>query len=410
MAKQARKNSSDERVITNDKFMKSFLNEWIIYVLRTFSSSEKPMTQKQIRDKITGMTVIDPTVLRTIGRKLQDLEAMKNFCDGSGAEAQIGEMFYRAYGGRVIATNERPVRFYFEPILDGADVSVICAALESNHFLSPDEKEYLITRQSVACSYREDEDENMWAQGALTHNGHIRLPKKPFNRKKTNLPPSKDSLTLTNITVLQYAIRKKLKVRVIPGYYYNDRSNIVFGPKRDRESVLNPYAMICQNGQYYLIVTHEGYTNPTHYRIDRLYSAELVSGENGKHEKREAVPTKLERFCNRSGKFVKYDEYTALYPLMAYSGKESVQKCEFLCKAVSTSVVIDRFGASSDVKMNKTSDDEYVKFSVFADYENVKMFCLQQSMLVTPVAPQKLVKDVKDRLRSALDRIDKSVK
>ncbi len=93
-------------------------------------------------------------------------------------------------------------------------------------------------------------------------------------------------------------------------------------------------------------------------------------------------------------------------PLMAYRGEKGLEKCQFCCQASAATVVIDHFGIGDSVKMENTEDKDLVKFSVFADYENVKLFCIQQYMIVTPVFPDKLKKDVEECLKEAIKRMD----
>jgi hypothetical protein len=40
-------------------------------------------------------------------------------------------------------------------------------------------------------------------------------------------------------------------------------------------------------------------------------------------------------------------------------------------------------------------DDDFVKFTVLADYDNVKRFCIQQYSIVKPLAPKELVLETK---------------
>jgi hypothetical protein len=226
-----------------------------------------------------------------------------------------------------------------------------------------------------------------------------------------SLPPAKASITLRKIAVIQYALKHQLMLRVIPGTYRSEDGKIKFVPKRDRESRLNPYAMVCQNGQYYIIVTHEGFTNPTHYRVDRLYSVELIKKEDvegEKFEKRENIPIKLEQYF--TGKKFNGDMYTAKSPLMAYYDNEGITKCEFLCRKNAITVAIDYFGVGESVSIDESdASDKYVKVSVLADYDNVKMFCDQQYTIVKPLFPERLSEDVKKAIKNAIDEMDRFV-
>nr|MCR5108765.1 WYL domain-containing protein [Lachnospiraceae bacterium] len=181
--------------------------------------------------------------------------------------------------------------------------------------------------------------------------------------------------------------------------------------KSDRESVLNPYAFISQNGQYYIVATHSGFANPAHYRIDRIYSVKLINtgvGNKKSYAKREEIPLRLRRFF-KGNKF-NADAYTSAYPLMAYHEKRGIQKCAFVCLESALTVAIDYFGTADPVKISEyDKDDNYVRVEVFADYNNVKMFCTQYYSIVTPISPEELKDDVRTQVEGLLERLDKFV-
>ncbi len=402
-----------------ENILKHFMEEWIIYVLRTYSSKEHPLGITEISDMICDLTGLgiksisseqdekSGNISKTVGRKLSELEMMgRAFNSTNNSKNTIAEAFYKVIGGEVRAVDGRPVRYYFEPILGSGEVSMICAAIESNHYLSEKETDYLIRRECAALGYRDD-DKTFYPD--LSADSKVSgLPKKPESIKDKSLPPAKASVTLKKFSIIQYAIRKKLKIKIIPGTYSTHDRKIVFAQKRETASILNPYAMICQNGQYYIIVTHEGFENPTHYRIDRLFSVELCRNEEpGRHplyKKRDEVPFKLQRFFGKNGKF-NAESYTSVYPLMAYYGETGIKKCSFLCRKEAITVAIDHFGIGDTVSIQDCDIDDYVKVTVLADYDNVKMFCTQQNQIVRPLEPEEL----KTQVISALNMVSEEI-
>ncbi len=399
-----------------EKLLSRYMDVWILYILRTQSDDENPMTVDRIVDRISELTGLGENSIRngeknpiakTVSRRLQEFETMGNRYS-SGSNLSYNEAFYRVIGGQIKALDTRPVSYYFDPVLNAGDVSMICAAIESNHFLSPEETEYLIRRENAALSYAEGEKEIL---SYRKDKSSFRLPRRPETASDPSLPPSKASVTLKKFTLIQYAIRHQFMLRVIPGTYKSENGKIRFVPKRQRESFLNPYAMICQNGQYYIIATHEGYDNPVHYRVDRLYFADLVrdtGSKRAKFKKREEIPVKLQKFFK--GRKFDADRYTAKYPLMAYYDAGGFQKCEFVCLKDAVTVAIDYFGAGDSVLMEEFGDgDKYVKFTVFADYDNVKMFCAQQYSIVKPLSPESLKTDVSKVMKTAVDEMDRFV-
>ena len=418
--KQVRgRNTEQENILAH------FMDEWIIYVLRTYSSKEHPLTNREITQKIyelTGMGLsknessadenhMTLSKERTVVRRLSELEMMGRLFNSNSSKNAMAEAFYKVIGGEVKVVDDRPAKYYFEPILGSGEVSMICAAIESNHYLSEKETDYLVKRECAALGYQENEKSSY--SDYLNEKQISKLPKKPgASKEELSLPPAKASVTLKKFSKIQYAIRKKLKIKVIPGTYTTFDGKIVFAPKRDTASILNPYAMICQNGQYYIIVTHEGFDNPTHYRIDRLFSVELCknedSGKTSGYKKRDAIPLKLEKFFGKNGKF-NSEKYTSCYPLMAYYGDKGTKRCEFLCKKEAVTVAIDYFGIGDTVSIEEVDDSEYVRVSVLADYDNVKMFCIQQHLIVRPLEPKELKNQVKEALNKASDEIGKKI-
>ncbi|MCR5626046.1 MAG: WYL domain-containing protein [Lachnospiraceae bacterium] len=394
-----------------EKTMGLYMQIWILYVLRTGSDKDHPLSIKEIAERITSMTGLgnksmqegnDNPVKKTVQRRLEEMVA---FGYMYGTNQQCSEAYYKVLGGRVIEIEGVPKKYYFEPIMESGDVSMICAAIESNHYLSPEETEYLIGRESVALSYKEDE---LFLPYYRNRKKEIRLIDRPKEKDEKYILPSKASVTLNKIAKIRFALKEQLQIAVMPGTYIAKKGKTLFVPKSDKASVLNPYAFISQNGQYYLIATHEGYDNPVHYRVDRIYSIDLITGENNKYQKREDIPIKLQGFFKK-GKF-DADKYTATYPLMAYSEPHGTINCEFACLKSVLSIVIDHFGSGSTVKITDyKKDNNYSKVSVLADYNNVKMFCTQQYAVVTPLSPPDLKEDVKKQIQDSLLRMDKFV-
>ncbi len=391
---------------------------WIAYVLKKYSSPEHPMSKGEIADAVDIFIQLglpkdnffaEDSSSRTVARKVDELVMMGELCDLAAWKRGPVEALYRVIGGRVreASGTKRPAKYYFEPILEAGEVSMVCAAIESNHYLSPREIDYLVSRECAALSYQSSGDDIPYLMDL--EKVPEKLPSKPMTHQDNSLPPSKASVTLKKIAILQYAIRKELKVRVVPGTYSTRNGKIVFVPKSDTPSILNPYAMLSQNGQFYIIVTHEGHDNPTHYRVDRIYSVELCENKEPKaksrFKKRDDIPTGLVNYFGRGKKF-KADEYTAKYPLMAYYGDTGIRTCTFLCLKDAITVAIDYFGVGDSVTVEETKDSAYVKITVHADYDNVKRFCLQQYSIVRPVFPPELVEQIRQEHMKIVESLD----
>ena len=184
----------------------------------------------------------------------------------------------------------------------------------------------------------------------------------------------------------------------------------------DRPYHLNPYAMLWNDGEYYLLATHRGHTNISHFRIDRIVSVRPAAEEEDatKFRKREPLPDALKPFVKKvhGREQFQAEQYTAVYPLMAIFGEKDLCEAEVECRANAIGVVIDYFGMDLTIlppaREHPTEEgaQRYVRIRLpQAQYENVRAFCLQQHAIVTVVAPDHLIRDVKEGLRSAAERL-----
>ena len=88
---------------------------------------------------------------------------------------------------------------------------------------------------------------------------------------------------------------------------------------------------------------------------------------------------------------------------MRYENNDNRIDFTFRCRADVVSVAVDNFGM---VERIEDDSEGYVRITVYKkSYVNAKQFLLQNCDLVTPVEPEKLVKDVKDTLKEAIKRI-----
>ena len=388
------------------KLIREYDSSWILLILRNYTDRENPKSVSEIAGMIvraTGIGSDGRDFSKTVGRRLDDLIELGHYLDSKDNERQRISCFaYQALGGVVRATGGNPVRYYFEPTLDKSDVSMICASLNSTRYLSSDEKRYLSKRTSVALSYNEkDKTDNPGMEVTFDD-----LPKKPLKTGDINLP-SQCSVTLKKINTIYHAINHGYKLSIFYGTYFPMGKKIRFVQKNaEQELITNPYAMLSQNGQLYLVCTCFGYDRISHYRVDRIFSVEIKKDDKGEPVKRDKIPQGLEKYFDRSKHFDSA-KYTSKYPYMAYSNNAlGIHACEFSCHIDSLPTVVDYFG--TEIGITTESDEDTVIVRVLADYTNVLFFCEQHSYIgVTPISPPELVKDVRKTLEEAIKRMGK---
>lgn len=393
------------------KMLTRFSSSWVLYILKNYTDRDHPKSKKDIHEMISRIINIDEdnengsdiVSLKTIERRVEDMVELALSYDEPVDDTKkiISEIAYQVLGGIIRSKIKgKTTYYYFEPILDNSDVSMICASIRSNHYLSPEETDYLSTRTEVAFSYSESNSDNAMDDDLSP----AKLPSKPRKSLEKGLPIH-NSVTLDKINTIYSAIKHGYKLSLYYGTYHPRDGKIHFVPKdKEKELVVNPYAMLSQNGKLYLLST--GTKNDpkhvNHYRIDRLFSVDFKYDGDGNPEKRDILPPSLRQYYNK--KQFDSGKYASTYPYMAYPDKEiGVRNCEFACCIDNLSTVIDYFGDKITIKPGNSEDQIIIQ--VNADYNNVLFFCTQLCTLMAPLSPPELVRAVRENLESALKRL-----
>lgn len=402
---------ADYEDFTEDlSFLKMLEIPLLIRILKEEASEENPMSAALISDRLSEITGLEHSE-KTVLRKLQRLVDLQKKIDDSVLEKHL----QLSLGGTMIEISNREKgvrhiqnRYYFKPLLDKSDVDMVCGTITSNRYLTTKEKEYLIAREKTLCygdKYIQDQNP---------------LPEKPQNAQKQL---SEQVLKIVN--TLYDAIREKYQVDVVYGAYGEDtkryRHPVLLARNEDRPYHLNPYAMIWNDGEYYLLATHRGHTNISHFRVDRIVSVQLAVKEDDatKNRKRDPIPNVLRPFFKRIQGRDEFqpENYTATYPLMTIFGEEDLCEAVVECKANAVGVVIDYFGMDLRIMppMLEHESDEtdingraqrYVSIRLpKAQYENLRGFCLLQHSIVTVVSPERLIRDVREGLMASVVKL-----
>ena len=130
-------------------FLISEISLWLVYILRTKTNRDNPMLYSRkgldgtVCSELAAHTgnVLSEKQAKTVERCMEVLTDMGRWLtdNRSGSERKsIAYMAYVIFGGRVCISKDANAgtAYYFEPWLSPADVSLICAAVESNHYLS----------------------------------------------------------------------------------------------------------------------------------------------------------------------------------------------------------------------------------------------------------------------------------
>ena len=408
----------------------------IVFLLKKLSDKNHPLSIGEIKTYMKHLTGIEHSD-KTLRRKLQNLCALQNDTD----EDLITNTLFLTFGGCIVeVSNEGPnitkkqSRYYFRPLLDSGDVSMICGAIASNRYLTEQEKHYLFSREQFLAplkndvaeiteeySVKNEKNETKLIKETRFVFSQMELPEKPSSRLDS---PNSGVNLLHHVNQLHDAIEKGYAIQIIYGTYDLDEKNfrkIDFHAKTQTPYILNPYALLWNGGSYYLIATHRGYDNPAHFRVDRILAIKPLPKEDDAREKEPCapIPESLKPYYhfNEDNKpeFLP-EKYTAVYPLMGIYDEANHMNCYLECTAGTLSILIDTFGNNLQIlpsplaHSEKETDIHGNSQQFFAvqirnvQYDNILQFCLQQHASITALHPPKLVEDVEKGLLAALDR------
>ena len=177
-----------------------------------------------------------------------------------------------------------------------------------------------------------------------------------------------------NADIIEEAIDKKCKVSFTYLTYDFDKK---LKPRRERKYLVNPYAMVCANEQYYLVCNYDAHDKISHYRIDRIKDIEII-------EERIKPPPK--EFNAQA--------YTdqAIY---MFGGKAEVVTLK--CSNSILDYVIDKFGTG--VKIKKSDDETFCATFKAAPY-GVKFWALQYLPFCEVLEPKWLREEIAASIKS----------
>ena len=361
---------------------------------------------------------------RTLRRHLEHFYELENLRGKNSLLDKLFQLLAFVCGGSVRTRPPRNPRrgksantqrrYYFEPIFTKSDMDMLFGIIHSSRYLSKEEKNFLLARLRVLQPAYDRENKGRYTNQIES------LPDrpKPPRRKSTGLPVKRAQL-LSNIQYIYEAIEKKCQIEVIYGIYdISENGKVSFHARNPKKPyILNPYAMMWNEGKHYLIATHKNHDNPTHLRLDRIVSVKLhrETDANGDciEAKRAPVPALLKRyFHKRKSGVVEFDaiQYTNTYPEMRIYQNENLVDCRFLCAPESLQILVDYFGEDILLEKQPVSPEQEdpdgespFKSPLIAtvknvQYDNALGFCVMMSDQLKLISPPELVDDVYKKL------------
>ena len=381
----------------------------IVYILQTQTTEDKPFSKEDVEVELFKIIPYEKDARRLLDT-IPTIDKAKDIEDVYDTIAVV-------YGGRIVTVPGKPKKYYFEPFINPSDLNMIKGSILSDKYLSDKEKDYLTSVEDLLCPVQADRE--------LTEASNL---ERPASIDKTT--SYQVSNWFYSIQTIFEAIKKGYKLELTYGEYYFDSikkpSKPTFQVKNtDNPYIVNPYALLWNNGHQYLIATTNEHENISHYRIDRIYSAKIhkIADEKGNFipVKRKAVPPSLQSFYK--GDDFNAEKYATTFPLMisASDNKHFLNNVVLECPTTALSTIIDHFG--HDIKIS-TSDRTFTSNAYGSNqlisfckielkrvcYESILMFCLQQQTSVfspfpriVALAPKELIDDIKLKLRDTLE-------
>lgn len=156
---------------------------------------------------------------------------------------------------------------------------------------------------------------------------------------------------------------------------------------------MSPYLMILHNQRYYLMAYSEYWGNMAFHRLDRITNMNISD--------KKATPIR-----NVSGyeNGVNYKELSSATPYMFTDRPERI---DFIADIGIIDQVIDWFG--SDIRIEKTDDENKVRISVKASPNAMVHWAMQYANYVEIISPEPLRMRVKETLENGLKKYDRTI-
>lgn len=314
------------------------------------------------------------------GMALCILEVLKNHSDPAHPLliAQIADALERDFnmkaGRNAIARNLSLLRelgyeiqsgvggkgVYLEPVLSDSELRVLMDSVLLSRYIPAQEARNLIDKlQSMGRGGVSDGMNEIYAvdKWSRTHNRDF----------------------FEHMEALNRAVRKHVQVRFLYGRIGMD--GLLHDDGRVRQA--HPLAVLCAQGQYYLMACYDGTQEIRHFRVDHITSLEVL-------ELPACTPYDLAEFHGG----VDMARYTAEHRYM-FSGETMRVKLRMPLSAAGQ--VIDAFGRYA--VMTPCADGVHMEVQLMSSLENMRIFALQYASVCEVLEPVQLRWMVCDEIR-----------
>lgn len=299
-------------------------------VLEDYSDFDHPMTQADIIKKISAEYGVEAS-RNAIGRNISLLNEM----------------------GYDISTYEENGKgaYLRERAFDDMEILVLIDSVLSSQYIPEGDAKNIITKLSGLS--------NRYFRRKIPHVHMLSEWNHQRNRQ-----------FFLNLEIISEAIEQKKQVAFT---YNRAQADGELHPMRRNKDKVHPFAVVCTNGQYYLIASYRSYDNVRHYRMDRVTDIELLD-QDARSVKE---ITGYEKGLNIA-------QYAAEHNFM-YGGKTERIVLKMVKECASD--VLDAFGKSA---VMENIDEEYIRVTVNATIAGMRFFALQFGSVCEVLEPKEL--------------------
>jgi len=305
----------------------------ILSILEEYSDENNILTQKDIISKM--QSIYDRKIdRRTIYSALDTLQE---------------------FGYEISRYEENKIGYFLaERKFTQAELKLLIDAIFSCQYISPKQTEELLTKLRSFLSINERKN--------FSYTNIVVSDKK-----------SPNSEVFLNIEILDEAISKNKKVSFTYMDYDYDKK---LKPRRTELYIANPYMMVCDSSNYYLVAITNRHADIGYYRIDMMKNIKILKDN-----------------IDVSKKDARLD--TVKKVVYAFSGEP--EQIHLHCDKIALRYVIERFG--KDVIIQKNKDDSFEALFKAAP-AGLVYWALQNLSSVEVVAPKSLRKQVMDAIKN----------
>lgn len=354
--------SGSKRYISSGKKM---LNICILEVLKKYTDADHRMDQKDIMKKLKNDYDM------TVDRKSVKSNLMELVDFGFPIEYEETERKKSSGETELLTYN-----WYYNHEFDKTELRMLIDSVLFSRTIPANQSQQLINKITSLS--------NIYFGNAVKH--VCNLPE---------LEHTDNKQTMLNVEIIDEAIENNKKIAFIYNTYETDKK---LHPRRQEKYIMNPYQMVANNGNYYLVCNNDKYDTLSNYRIDRMTDVEIL-GEPVK-------PAKLVKGMEHGLNLPKH---------MAehiYMFSDEPQQIILKANANAMDHFVDWFGKGFEVLTKKFVENNY-PYDEIRDTDKVfvKVSCsplamfhwaMQYGTTVEVIYPEKLRADIREAVRSML--------